>query len=81
MKKAKFALAAIAVLGVVGGAFAFKANRSFNYVYVPTTTLPTTLCISKVPGFTLTTTTTLPTTLATTISTLPCAVTRITEGQ
>jgi len=40
MKKAKLFLAAIAVMGIVGGAFAFKAkmfNPTFTY-YVSTTT-------------------------------------------
>lgn len=33
MKKAKLMLSAIAVLAVVGGAFAFKANRTENLFY------------------------------------------------
>ncbi|MDR6567448.1 hypothetical protein [Chitinophaga ginsengisegetis] len=39
MKRAKFALTAIAVLAVVGGALAFKANRVVNTFYGKTTTL------------------------------------------
>ncbi|MET3880219.1 hypothetical protein [Chitinophaga sp. OAE865] len=33
MKKAKFALTAVAVLAVIGGALAFKANRQVNHFY------------------------------------------------
>lgn len=33
MKKAKFALTAVAVLAVVGGALAFKANRQARHFY------------------------------------------------
>jgi hypothetical protein len=33
MKRAKFALTAIAVFAVVGGALAFKANRTANQFY------------------------------------------------
>lgn len=38
MKQAKFALTAVAVLAVIGGALAFKANRSQNHFYSLTTT-------------------------------------------
>ncbi|MEC5146406.1 hypothetical protein [Chitinophaga sp. 212800010-3] len=44
MKKAKFALTAIAVLAVIGGAMAFKASRQLNpffaYGSTNTTTAP-----------------------------------------
>lgn len=33
MKQAKFALTAVAVLAVIGGALAFKANRNLNTFY------------------------------------------------
>jgi hypothetical protein len=51
MKKVRIMLAAIAVLGVVGGALAFKANRSPNaYCYGP---INTTVCTTSAPaGFT-----------------------------
>ncbi|MFY0254166.1 hypothetical protein ACDQ55_09455 [Chitinophaga sp. 30R24] len=53
MKKAKIALSAIAVLAVVGGAFAFKAALPVRF-YVPAAdgkcTLPTLLTYSTVPS-------------------------------
>jgi hypothetical protein len=39
MKKARIALSAIAILAVVGGAFAFKAARTANIFYSNGTTL------------------------------------------
>lgn len=39
MKKAKFALTAVAVLAVIGGALAFKANRQANHFYSFGTTI------------------------------------------
>jgi hypothetical protein len=48
MKKVRIMLAAIAVLGVVGGALAFKAkNPTLKYCYVGTTT--TSVCTTFVP--------------------------------
>ena len=51
MKKAKIALTAVALLAVIGGALAFKANnRQFKTFYLYTTTLtgdaPTGACLS-----------------------------------
>jgi hypothetical protein len=44
MKKAKIVLSAIAVFAVVGGAFAFKANRAANRFYTaPNATAPCTV--------------------------------------
>ncbi len=61
MKKARIMLSAIAVLAVIGGAFAFKANnRGLGRVYWPT--VPNGLAVSTVnyvpftiPGATTTT--------------------------
>ena len=39
MKQAKFALTAVALLAVIGGALAFKANRQLNSFYAYTTTI------------------------------------------
>lgn len=39
MKQAKFALTAVALLAVIGGALAFKANRQPNTFFKYTTTL------------------------------------------
>ncbi|MBW8683043.1 hypothetical protein [Chitinophaga rhizophila] len=48
MKKAKFALATIAMFAVVGGAFAFKAARLNQRIYYATTAnQPATLTISS----------------------------------
>lgn len=38
MKRAKFALTAVAVLAVIGGALAFKASRTGSFLYTETTT-------------------------------------------
>jgi hypothetical protein len=35
MKKARIAFTAIAIFGIVGGALAFKAQRTFKILYVP----------------------------------------------
>jgi hypothetical protein len=37
MKQAKFALTSVVLLGIVGGALAFKANRTFKTFYKYTT--------------------------------------------
>ncbi|MGF6850208.1 hypothetical protein QFZ51_005443 [Chitinophaga sp. W3I9] len=48
MKKAKFALTAVAILAVVGGALAFKASRNFDVVvYTQTISQGTTYCTFK----------------------------------
>lgn len=52
MKKAKFMLAAIAVLAVVGGALAFKIKDSSAIVYTHSATDPTTLCTVPLTGIT-----------------------------
>jgi hypothetical protein len=44
MKKAKIMLSAIAILAVVGGAFAFKANRT-QLFYFARTTIPQPACV------------------------------------
>jgi hypothetical protein len=45
MKKAKFALTAVAVLAVIGGALAFKANRNLQLpVYTQTVSNGVTYC-------------------------------------
>lgn len=41
MKKAKIALSAIAILAVIGGAFAFKANRGAGNLFKPGITFTT----------------------------------------
>ena len=53
MRKAKIILGAVAVLGIVGAAFAFK-TRTTQFVYVPTTTTNTTLCPLTSYGLTTT---------------------------
>lgn len=57
MKKAKIMLMAIAVVGVVGGALAFKANRTGSTVFYSYTT---TLREGKVYGICTSPATTLP---------------------
>jgi hypothetical protein len=44
MKKAKIVLSAVAVLAVVGGAFAFKAARTPHLFFYKTSPSPTALC-------------------------------------
>ena len=39
MKQAKFALTAVSLLALIGGAIAFKASRQLNDFYAYTTTL------------------------------------------
>jgi len=71
-------LASIGVLAIVGGAVAFKAMDSSKFIYIPSTTAPTTLCPVKVTGYTLTENTSFSyETTATTISTLPCGLTTV----
>lgn len=77
MKRAKFMLAAIAVLAIAGGVYASKAKSS-DFVWVPTTTLPTTLCPVQAFGITYTTTTlNTYSILGTTDPTKPCVALRV----
>jgi hypothetical protein len=56
MKKVKGMLAGIAVLAVVGGAFAFKAKSTYNsQVFYTFTTAHTTSCAALAQNFTTTT--------------------------
>ncbi|NLU95759.1 hypothetical protein [Chitinophaga sp. Ak27] len=50
MKQAKFALTAVAVLAVIGGALAFKANRSLNNFFTPGQTATTTKLVCNSPA-------------------------------
>jgi len=81
MKRAKIVLGVVAVLGIVGASFAFKA-RSSQYIYKATTTAPTTLCTSQSFGLT-TTVAGAPnsfTTIGTTNPALPCAILTVRPG-
>jgi hypothetical protein len=49
MKKAKIMLSAIAVVAVVSGALAFKANRSPRVIYTGTATTTTTALVCTAP--------------------------------
>lgn len=72
MNKGKIILAAVAVLAVAGGIFAFKADPT-KRIFVPTTTLPTTLCPAAITGYTTVDNGTPTITLsAQTTATLPC---------
>ena len=53
MKKAKVILSGIAVVAVLGGAFAFKAKRENHVLFLGTTS---TLCTLRVSGATVGTT-------------------------
>jgi hypothetical protein len=47
MKKAKLILSGVLALGLVGGVFAFKANRTFKFVYTTTKAgLPATVTVT-----------------------------------
>jgi hypothetical protein len=49
MKKAKILLAAIAVFALVGGAYAFKAQRSLQFIWVRDAANPSnTLCTLQI---------------------------------
>ena len=48
MKKAKFMLASIAVVGVVGSAIAVKANHRGSFAYCYTTNLLSPICDTKI---------------------------------
>ncbi|SDF61267.1 hypothetical protein SAMN04488121_102436 [Chitinophaga filiformis] len=51
MRNARLFLAAIAAFGIIGGIYAFKTTAS-DFVWVATTTAPTTFCPSQQFGIT-----------------------------
>ncbi|QHS58331.1 hypothetical protein [Chitinophaga agri] len=71
MKRAKFVLAAVAVMAVAGSALAFKSTRLNKVLYF--TTAGTTSCTFTRPGFA--TTTAVPNQLPVTTSLIPLAET------
>lgn len=84
MKQAKFALTAVAVLAVIGGALAFKANRVTVKFYTPGTTATTqqSVCNSPVDLFYTPSAAGLTTILASTTvdNTNPCKVIHVREN-
>ena len=53
MKKAKFMLAAIAVLAIAGGVYASKTAKQSLFIYTTAPNGPAGACTVKVNGFTL----------------------------